>query len=94
MALLLIIPWTFFGGLFLFILAITTDLWFSHCSDLHSFFYPWYIYQHTKTNYFGTAILTIIINLVCPLWAILAWLYFFCTVGRDKSDRKKKNMII
>lgn len=94
MALLLLIPWTIFGGMFLFIFAMNTDLWFAKCPDLHSFFYPWYIYQNTKTNYLGTAILTIIINLTCPIWSLLAWIYFFCTIGRDKQDEKRANRII
>lgn len=43
---------------------------------------PIYIYQHTSCNIFGTILLTILVNLLCPIVTICYWVYKLCTVGR------------
>ena len=47
---------------------------------------PYDIYELWKVNYFGCTLLTIVFNLLCPIWSILYWfsrfLQFICTVGR------------
>ena len=43
---------------------------------------PRWIYNHTKTNWFGTALLTILANTAFGPAALCYWFYKLCTVGR------------
>ena len=43
---------------------------------------PKWIYNHTKTNWFGTICLTILANVVFGPTALCYWFYKLCTVGR------------
>lgn len=43
---------------------------------------PKCIYEVTNVNYFGCAVLTILLNLLCPIVTICYWFYILCTVGR------------
>ena len=47
---------------------------------------PCEIYDLWNVNYFGCVILTLIFNLLCPIWTIIYWfvkfMKFICTVGR------------
>ena len=43
---------------------------------------PWGIYNNIDVNLFGTIVLTIVFNLLCPIWSIGWWFYWLCTVGR------------
>ena len=43
---------------------------------------PKWIYNHTKTNWFGTALLTILANVAFGPAALCYWFYKLCTVGR------------
>lgn len=43
---------------------------------------PMWIYNHTKTNWFGTTCLTILANVAFGPSALFYWVYKLCTVGR------------
>ena len=43
---------------------------------------PKWIYNHTKTNWFGTTCLTILANVAFGPTALCYWFYKLCTVGR------------
>jgi hypothetical protein len=43
---------------------------------------PKWIYNHTKTNWFGTICLTILANMAFGPTAVCYWFYKLCTVGR------------
>ena len=43
---------------------------------------PKWIYKHTKTNWFGTALLTSLVNVIFGPTALCYWFYKLCTVGR------------
>lgn len=48
-----------------------------------NFINPMWIYQNVNVNMFGTLILTVLFNLICPIYSIGYWFYKLCTVGRD-----------
>ncbi len=43
---------------------------------------PKWVYNHAKTNWFGTICLTILVNAVFGPAALCYWFYKLCTVGR------------
>lgn len=43
---------------------------------------PKWIYNHTKTNWFGTTFLAILANMAFGPSALCYWFYKLCTVGR------------
>lgn len=47
---------------------------------------PCEIYELWNVNYFGCALLTLVLNLLCPIWSIIYWfvklMRFICTIGR------------
>ena len=43
---------------------------------------PKWIYNNTKTNWFGTTFLTILANVAFGPSALCYWFYKLCTVGR------------
>ncbi len=47
------------------------------------FINPIWLYKHTSVNVFGAIFLSIVFNLMCPIIAIIYWLYKLCTVGRE-----------
>ena len=52
-----------------------------------SFVNPIIIYRSIPVNWFGTLLLTIILNILLPSIAIPYWIYKLCTVGRkSKTD--------
>ena len=53
-----------------------------YCGHGFAWFNPCFIYRHTKTNWFGTIVLTIVINAMMLVIAICYWFYKLCTVGR------------
>ena len=38
--------------------------------------------QYDNINIFGCIVLTIVLNLVCPIVSVCYWFYKLCTVGR------------
>lgn len=68
--------WNFVG---MFILGMTANKneWFSVWR-----LNPIEIYKRCKVNYFGTVVLMLLSNLICPVVSIYYWLYKLCTVGR------------
>ena len=43
---------------------------------------PFKLYKEYKVNLFGLILLTLFINLLCPVYTIGFWFYKLCTVGR------------
>ena len=43
---------------------------------------PKWIYNHTKTNWFGTLCLAVLANVAFGPSALFYWFYKLCTVGR------------
>ena len=43
---------------------------------------PKWIYNHTKTNWFGTICLVVLTNVAFGPSALFYWFYKLCTVGR------------
>lgn len=74
--------WHAIGGLALLI------LWTKKFSPLdnNNILSPVWIYNAWKLNYFGTGVVCLILNLLCPVLSILWWfcklVKFICTVGR------------
>ena len=56
-----------------------------HTTD-YTLLNPRDIYELWDVNYFGCVLLTLIFNLLCPVWTIGYWFFkfmrFVCTVGR------------
>lgn len=69
----------FLGGIFLL-------LWCCRDSYLDSFnaerMNPVFLYEHSRVNWFGAAMLGLFANLLCPIGTIIYWFYKLCTVGR------------
>jgi len=69
----------FLGGIFLL-------LWCCRDSYLDSFnaerMNPVFLYEHSRVNWFGAAMLALFANLLCPIGTIIYWFYKLCTVGR------------
>lgn len=78
----MLIIWHAIGGLVLLI------LWTKKFSPLddNNILSPVWIYNAWKLNYFGTGIVCLSLNLLCPAWSIFWWfckfVKFICTVGR------------
>lgn len=54
-------------------------------NDLESIPYlinPVKIYRANKVNIFGCILLTLLLHLIFPYYAIIYWIYKLCTVGR------------
>lgn len=47
-----------------------------------SFVNPKAIYRNLPVNWFGTLLITIIVNIVLPVVSVPYWIYKICTVGR------------
>ena len=44
---------------------------------------PTWLYQNFRVNYFGTVLLTVFHNLLCPVGSVYYWSKKICTVGRN-----------
>lgn len=51
-------------------------------TELFEFLSPFWIYHNYEVNFFGTAVVCIIYNLICPMASVCYWFYKLCTVGR------------
>ena len=74
-------------GIYLIITLVVNTCWWALAPDVAGelgvcFCNPKWIYNHTKTNWFGTALLTILVNVVFGPAALCYWFYKLCTVGR------------
>ena len=45
-------------------------------------FNPKWIYDNFSVNWFGCILLTLIVNLACPIGSIGYWFYKLCAIGR------------
>ena len=70
------IVWSLLGALFLVMVGVLDKF------DDFSFLNPIKIYKTYRVNYFGTALICIIYNLLYPIGSIGYWIYKICTVGR------------
>lgn len=74
-------------GIYLGIIIVANFIWWIPCFEASTitglcFCNPKWIYNHTKTNWFGTICLTILVNVVFGPSALCYWFYKLCTVGR------------
>lgn len=86
---LTVLAWSFVGALIL--LELTTILHGQKGAlgqaEGWEFVNPLHIYKHnSRLNWFGTILVTLLYNLLCPVGALCYWLYkiiyTLCTVGR------------
>lgn len=51
--------------------------------DLFCMVNPFNVYKYHKSlNWFGTLLVTLLYNIMCPVGTICYWFYKLCTVGR------------
>lgn len=83
--------WTLIGILFMwnifgFVIYAGIQLNATWNTDDYQLLNPREIYELWDVNYFGCVLLTLIFNLLCPIWSIIYWfsklMKFICTVGR------------
>lgn len=75
-------------GAYIIITVVVNYLWWIVCMNVSGenglrLCNPKWIYNHTKTNWFGTICLTILVNVVFGPTALCYWFYKLCTVGRE-----------
>ena len=68
--------WNLMGVVFLLVWVNMSTLYLSEILN------PVKLYKEYKVNIFGLILLTLFINLLCPLYTIGFWFYKLCTVGR------------
>ena len=73
--------------IYLVTILVTNFVWWIAALDTSAivglcFCNPKWIYNHTKTNWFGTICLTILVNAIFGPTALCYWFYKLCTVGR------------
>ena len=68
--------WSLGGAIILSLLGVVDKF------DDFSFLNPIKIYKTYHVNYFGTTIICITYNLLCPIGSIGYWFYKLCTFGR------------
>lgn len=73
--------------IYLVVILVVNFLWWIAAADISGniglcFCNPKWIYRHTKTNWFGTTLLTILANVIFGPTALCYWFYKLCTVGR------------
>jgi hypothetical protein len=74
-------------GVYLIITIVVNFIWWIAAMNMAveiglCFCNPKWIYNHTKTNWFGTIFLTILANAIFGPTALCYWFYKLCTVGR------------
>ena len=74
--------WSIIGFIFILILGGCFDARLIAYASGVEFLNPTYIYKQTNVNWFGCAILTLVMNLICPILSVGYWFYKFCTIGR------------
>ena len=73
----------------LLLIAITHN-WLGFIGALYfptlgfEFVNPIWIHEHYRVNVFGTVLLCLSANLLCPLGSIIYWIYKLCTIGMKK----------
>ena len=74
----IIFGWQVLGGIICMAIAarIDTDGW-----ELAN---PYWCYKLTRLNFFGTFVVCLLYNALCPIASICYWIYWLCTVGRKK----------
>ena len=79
---IVLLVWHIFGGLFLLIVWVNK---LRPCDD-NNLLSPVWIYDEWELNYFGTGVVCLIFNLLCPIFSVFWWsckfIKFICTVGR------------
>lgn len=72
--------WSIFG--LMIICAISKRIDYGMNVENFEAFNPKWVYNNFSVNWFGCIILTLIINLACPVGSIIFWFYKLCTIGR------------
>lgn len=75
-------------GSYLITILVVNLIWWIAAVNLSGemglcFCNPKWIYNHTKTNWFGTFFLAILANAAFGPAALCYWFYKLCTVGRE-----------
>lgn len=73
---IILFAWNLFGFIILTNWVLEGPLGFSHILT------PTGLYKYYKVNYFGCFCLTLLANLLCPLFTIGFWFYKLCIIGR------------
>ena len=73
--------------IYIIIIVVVNFIWWTVAIDVSGeigvcFCNPKWIYNHTKTNWFGTLLLTVLVNVAFGPAALCYWFYKLCTVGR------------
>lgn len=76
--------WSVLGALFALMVYVECFINDPRFDDFN-IFTPQYIYNNFKVNWFGTLVLFMFFNLLCPLFTIGFWFYKLCTVGRNSE---------
>ena len=74
-------------GICLIVNIVINFMWWIPCLEVSleyglCFCNPKWIYNHTRTNWFGTTILAVLANVTFGPTALCYWFYKLCTVGR------------
>lgn len=70
--------WSFFG----FIILMVIGKWSEEIANSFDFLNLIWIYNNFKVNWFGTIVIGLFLNILCPFYTIVYWFYKLCTVGR------------
>ena len=77
--------------IYIVITIVVNLLWWIVAIDISEeigicFCNPRWIYNHTKTNWFGTICLAILANVAFGPSALCYWFHKLCTVGRKQDE--------
>jgi hypothetical protein len=74
----------FFGTIYFSItIGVMCDLSEKHTwINGFNFLNPAQLHQHIKVNWFGTALIAVVLNVLFAPYAIVYWIYKLCTIGR------------
>ena len=68
-------------GLIILIFIMSKSKILGECINA-DFLSPVWIYKNYKLNWFGTIIVCLCLNILCPILSIGVWFCKLCTVGR------------
>lgn len=86
--LLAILAWSITGGIILMVARVARVVQRGAgasamaMADGWEFVNPIHIHKYNKVNWFGTFIVALIYNALCPIGSVCYWFYKLCTIGR------------
>lgn len=78
----IIFAWSIVGGFILVVAHCARSRGAIDMADGWEFVNPIHIHKYNKVNWFGTTIVALIYNALCPIGSVCYWFYKLCTVGR------------